>query len=465
MSSSSPDLNSSTLIIGAGTWGCSTALHLARRGYKNVTVLDPYPVPSPISAGNDINKIVEQGTPISLPFPPSPLTDNHFNTNPGSFSDGEEGASISETLLQLATEGWLTDPIFKPYYHNTGYIICAHTPDGLTQLTKREMLDQKADFEWLDTPAAFRATMPEGVLTGNFPRWKGGFKRTGAGWVFARGALVSAYKEAKRLGVTFITGAKGGVKELLIENGDVIGAVTNHGKQYRAKTTILAAGANAPQLLDMKDQLRPTAWTLAHIKMSREECKLYKDLPVLFNIESGFFMEPDAEKHELKICDEHPGYCNWTVSPSGNKESIPFAKHQIPLEAETRVRGFLKDTMPQLASRPFSFARICWCADTPDRNFLIDRHPEYPSLVLAVGGSGHGFMHITSVGGFVADTVEGKLDQRLKKAFRWRPETAVGRNWEDVQGRRGGPNKMMDFGNVKENEWTHIQERAMGPRL
>lgn len=56
-----PQLNhsSSIIIVGAGTWGCSTALHLARRGYKNVIVLDPHPVPSPIAAGNDINKIME----------------------------------------------------------------------------------------------------------------------------------------------------------------------------------------------------------------------------------------------------------------------------------------------------------------------------------------------------------------------------------------------------------------------
>jgi len=45
--------------IGGGTWGCSTAPHLARRAYNNVTVLDPYQAPSPISVGNDINKIVE----------------------------------------------------------------------------------------------------------------------------------------------------------------------------------------------------------------------------------------------------------------------------------------------------------------------------------------------------------------------------------------------------------------------
>lgn len=56
----------SVLVVGGGTWGASTALHLARRGYTNVTVLDPYKIPSPISAGNDINKIVEEG--LSVPF-------------------------------------------------------------------------------------------------------------------------------------------------------------------------------------------------------------------------------------------------------------------------------------------------------------------------------------------------------------------------------------------------------------
>lgn len=55
-------LSSPILIVGGGTWGVSSALHLARRGYDNVTVLDSYPIPSAISAGNDINKIVELGT-------------------------------------------------------------------------------------------------------------------------------------------------------------------------------------------------------------------------------------------------------------------------------------------------------------------------------------------------------------------------------------------------------------------
>lgn len=93
------------------------------------------------------------------------------------------------------------------------------------------------------------------------------------------------------------------------------------------------------------------------------------------------------------------GYCNWTMESqeyvfdklenpcvpsltqySSKRTSVPFAKHQIPGEAEERVRGFLRETMPHLAERPFSFARICWCADTPNRAFLISKHPDYPSL-------------------------------------------------------------------------------------
>ena len=53
--------NTNILIIGAGTWGCSIALELARRGYQGIKVLDGSPFPSTISAGNDLNKIVEQG--------------------------------------------------------------------------------------------------------------------------------------------------------------------------------------------------------------------------------------------------------------------------------------------------------------------------------------------------------------------------------------------------------------------
>jgi sarcosine oxidase/L-pipecolate oxidase len=302
--------------------------------------------------------------------------------------------------------------------------------------------------------------MPPGVLTGDFPDWKGWISRSGAGWIHARKAMVSAYEEAQRLGVSFVTGSpEGRVTALIYNDGDVVGARTADGLSHFADRTILAAGAGSDALLDFEKQLRPTAWTLSHIRMTPDEARKYRELPVLFNIAKGFFIEPDEENHELKICDEHPGYCNFVSDPDrpGEKRSIPFAREQIPLEAEGRAREFLRDTMPQLAKRPFSFARICWDADTVDRAFLIDRHPEYRSLVVAVGGSGNGAMQMPAIGGFIADALEGKLCSEVKDVVRWRPEIAVHRDWWSTQNRFGGPNTVMDLQDVNDNEWTHIE--------
>lgn len=372
--------------------------------------------------------------------------------------EDQKDISIEHELQVRATEGWLNDPVFKPYYHQTGFIVAASTPDGLDYVRERELSGDLTEYITLETAQDFRQTMPAGVLTGDFPQWRGWWKRSGAGWAHARNAYISASKEAQRLGVRFVTGTpRGAVISLIYEDGDVVGARTADGTSHRADRTILAAGAYSDELVDFKDQLRPTAWTLLHIKMTPKETERYKNLPVLFNVELGFFMEPDEDHDELKICDEHPGYCNFLADDTKAAKSKPFARHQVPADSETRARTFLTETMPHLASRPFSFARICWCADTPDRRFLIDVHPDSPSLVLGVGGSGHGFSHIPSVGGYIADAMEGVLSISLKDAFKWRPEIAVNRDWKDTQDRFGGTREVMNFQEVK--EWTTIGDR------
>ena len=60
------NIDCSVLIFGgAGTLGSSTALHLARKGFRNIHLLDVYPIPSAQSAGNDLNKIM--GTSLRNP--------------------------------------------------------------------------------------------------------------------------------------------------------------------------------------------------------------------------------------------------------------------------------------------------------------------------------------------------------------------------------------------------------------
>ncbi|KAI0528165.1 fructosyl-amino acid oxidase [Xylaria bambusicola] len=438
----------SVLIVGGGTWGCSIALELARNGYSDVTVLDGEEAPSSIAAGNDLNKIMEEGSQSE---------------------DDTDAAYAWNRLHNLCTTAWLNDPIYKPHYHRTGYVMAASS-DAAYEALLKDIRGHEDEYHEVASAEQFQKTMPEGVLTGDFAGWRGFAKSSGAGWVFARGAIVSAKQEAERLGARFISGQKGLVTKFLFssetehDRNALQGVQSADGTIYHAHTTILANGANADTLMDLKYQLRPTAWTLAHIKMTPTEAELYKNLPVLFNIEKGFFMEPSAETHELKICDEHPGYINPVyggTSSDGEKVIVgskPFARHQIPLESEDRMRAFLKETMPHLAARPFSFARICWDADTVDRMPLLDWHGSHTTesgrLLLAIGGSGHCFKTMPAMGQVMLEYLEGKVDDRTRRAFRWRPETAKDRNWWDVQNRWGAQGEVMDITKVK--GWTEM---------
>ncbi|RGP74168.1 proline dehydrogenase [Fusarium sporotrichioides] len=439
-SASSLTKESKILIVGGGTWGCSTALHLARRGYTKVTLLDVNHIPSPISAGHDVNKIASG---LNVP-------DNK----------GDDEDAIWQSLTYAQAQGWLHDPVFKPYYHDTGYVISASTPKAIKQVVEEDVGDKIDEFTPLNTAEDFRKTMPEGILTGDFPGWKGFYKSTGSGWVHARKAMTAAFEESKRLGVKFITGSpEGEAQSLIIEDGDVKGAKTADGKEHRADRTILSAGASAERFLDFENQIRATAWTLGHIQMTPEETQLYKNLPVLFNINKGFFMEPDEDLHQLKMCDEHPGYVNWIEKPGAKfPQSIPFAKRQIPLESELRMRDFLRDIMPQLADRPLVHARICWCADTYDRNFLITYHPRHPSLVIASGDCGTGYKHITSIGKFISDCMEGRLEERFAKFWTWRPEKFTEFWGNDPLDRFGADDTIMDLPTAETEGWTDIKE-------
>jgi sarcosine oxidase/L-pipecolate oxidase len=428
---------SNILIIGAGTWGCSIALELARRGYAGIKVLDGGSFPSVISAGNDLNKIAEEA-------------------NEPSQDDSDEDY-FWHRVHQLAMEAWKSDPLFAPFYHPTGFIDAAVSDDAYQCCVEYSKSEQSVLIP-LNSKEDFQATMPSGVLQGDFPGWRGFWKQHGAGWVFASGTLQAMHDEAVKLGVVFVTGDPEGKVESLVFSKDnklVSGARTADGTLHTAHRTILSTGANSDQLLDFKGQLRPTAWTLAHIPLSVEEANLYKNLPVLYGVDRGFFIEPDAERREMKLCDEHPGYIN-PVVVSSKFRSVPFSRHQIPAEAEARIRLLLRETMPQLAEREFTFARLCWDADTVDRRFLIDRHPDVKNLLVAVGGSGNGFMTCPAIGVLVADALEakGEIESRVKAMLRWRPETAVNRDWWNSQGRYGADGKVMDLRDV--NDWTTI---------
>lgn len=54
--------------------------------------------------------------------------------------------------------------------------------------------------------------------------------------------------------------------------------------------------------------------------------------------------------------------------------------------------------------------------------------------------------------------LEDRMNPLMREAFRWRPETAVDRKWEDREGRFGpeGSNRVMNLHDLEEKQWTEI---------
>jgi monomeric sarcosine oxidase len=77
-------------------------------------------------------------------------------------------------------------------------------------------------------------------------------------------------------------------------------------------------------------------------------------------------------------------------------------------EALRNVRDHVEFRFPGLKGAPVVETRVCQYEETPDENFIIDRHPTAANAWLVGGGSGHGYKHGPAVGELVAQMVLGK---------------------------------------------------------
>ena len=69
------------------------------------------------------------------------------------------------------------------------------------------------------------------------------------------------------------------------------------------------------------------------------------------------------------------------------------------------VRRYLAYRFPGMKDAPLVETRVCQYENTPDHNFIIDRHPANENVWIVGGGSGHGFKHGPAVGEMVARLV------------------------------------------------------------
>lgn len=371
------------LVVGSGVFGASAAVELASRGWS-VTLVDPAGrSPHPEAASTDIAKMIraDYGTdPLYMD-----LMDECF------------------PVWREWNDRWGTDR-----FHEDGFLILAGGPlvaGSYEHASYHALIPRGYPLELLDA-VAIRDRFPHF----HPPTGAEGYYNPVGGWAESGWVVGALLENAAAAGVRTIDQR---VQRLYTEGTVVRGVELDNGEHITADLTIVAAGAWTPNLIDRLDELiTTTGHPILHFRPLDPSPYLPPAYPpwAADIANTGWYGFP-AIGGVVKVANHGPGLPIDAAAPRA------VADHW-----EARFRSFLSDWIPALANAPVVYTRLCLYTDTTDGDFLIDRHPDLEGLVVATGGSGHGFKFAPILGRLIADVADGgePLDR-----FRWRVPTST----------------------------------------
>jgi sarcosine oxidase/L-pipecolate oxidase len=422
------------LIVGAGTFGLSTALHLLWSGFTNITVLDSSSsLPSSNSAGNDLNKIIR--AEYENPF-------------------------YVDAALEAIEKGWKT-PLFAPYYHQTGYLMLCS--GGASDKPVKSMQKARASVEThpFFKPGIQNAATREDLhrlawqLDGPLRGFHGYFNPM-AGYAHSGNAQRGLAEHLATQGVRFVLGGKAGTaNKILCEGGRCIGAQTEDGQRRLANLTVCALGANNAALVpDISNFTVARCWAVVHIQLTDRECDILRGLPVINVRDLGFFFEPDPATKLLKLCHLGGAYSNTNSDGISLPPSTPVEDF-IPAGDEAKLRQLLREALPWLAERPFVDKKMCWFSDSADSEYCIDFVPGTDKRLIALAGdSGHGFKMLPIMGKWVVELLQAGEQSRAQ--WRWKQGEAA-KDWGSAVSWRVG--KAQELRDVVQNEAPRLRAK------
>jgi glycine/D-amino acid oxidase-like deaminating enzyme len=215
--------------------------------------------------------------------------------------------------------------------------------------------------------------------------------------------------EAQAAGARLLENAE---YDRLLEGTDgIVGVKTTDGRELRAGTVLVAAGAWTPALLpNLGDVMWATAQPVVHFRVENPAAWQAPRFPVWGAdiSRTGWYGFPALNDGTLKIANHGVGRRVHADDP----RVVP------PADVE-RFTAFVHEHLPALAGAPIVASRLCLYCDTFDGDFFIASDRERSGLVVAAGDSGHGFKFAPVLGALIADVIEEEPN-RWAPRFRWR---------------------------------------------
>jgi glycine/D-amino acid oxidase-like deaminating enzyme len=390
-------------VIGAGAFGGWTALHLLEGGAR-VTLLDAWGSGNSRSSSGGETRIM-RGTY----GPDQPYT---------------ELAAHSLKLWQKYERRWK-----RTLLHRTGVLwMVSDTPkksDGAFERGSMEMLKRaRIKFEELSV-AKMKKRWPQINFTGI--RW--GIFEPECGYLEARAscqAVVDAFiaqgGEYRQAEVS-----PDGLETSPLRSLRLSGKSLSGKSKLKADVYVFACGPWMGKLFPQTigDLIRPTKQDVFFFGTPAGDARFTDaQMPVWTDHRDRFLYGIPGNDHRgFKVADD-------TRGPAFD----PTSGERIVSEETLRiVRDYVAFRFPALKNAPLIESRVCQYEQTPDGNFILDRHPRMENVWMLGGGSGHGFKHGPAVGEMMAETILGQRDSNT--------------NWRQSRfsrGRAGTKNQLLD---------------------
>ncbi len=364
-----------SIVVGVGGMGSAAAYHLAHRGQR-VLGLERFDIPNAMGSSHGVTRI------FRLPY-------------------YEDPAYVP--LLRRAFQLWreIETRAGEPLLFVTGSIDSSLEDDALFAGALASARQHKLPHEVL-TGAEVNQRFPGYRLP---PRHRAVFQRDG-GFVASERAIVAHVCAAQSAGAEIH--ARERVLGWDASSGGV--RVTTDKGRYDCAHLILAAGAWMSELASPLGRLAiPERQVLAWFQPLRTELYQPDRFPVFnLSVEEGrFYGLPIFQVPGFKVGRYHH---REETSPADE------IRREIDAEDERILRQFTERYFPAASGSTMAL-RTCIFTNTPDEHFVLDRHPQFPQVIIASPCSGHGYKFCSVIGEIIADLATGDGTTRHEIGF------------------------------------------------
>ena len=362
------------IVVGVGGMGSAATYHLAQRGY-DVLGIERYDVPHTMGSSHGSTRIIRKVQPEGPGYVP---------------------------LVEHAYDLWenLEARTGRDLLHRTGSIHAGGPGTDVVEDAQLSCEVNDVEYEAL-SGTAVNERFPGFDLPGEFSA----IYQDDGGFLDCE-QCISAHVEAAHAEGATVHGREQVIDWAETEKGV---AIRTDKRRYTADELVLTAGSWTTELLDsLSEEIVPVRALMAWLQPKNRELFTPDQFPV--------FVVRDQKEggYGFPIYDV-PGF-KFGRSSDLRKVTDPDKMNREPTVAEEELhRRYVKKFFPEAAGPTISL-RTCIQSYSADKDFILGRVPNYDSVTVGAGFSGHGFKFTSMIGEILSDYVaEGETTHAISE--------------------------------------------------